>query len=92
VPFTLQVGFPVANATQPVGTYQVGKLDSMRSLTALYSGPVSKIGQAYGQIFTQLTALGEAPSDERRERYLYWEGPESPNNVIQIEIGLREGP
>ena len=91
-PFTLQVGFPVANGTEPVGTFQVGQLDSVRALTALYSGPVSKIGQAYARSFARLKELGEQPSGERRERFFYWEGPESPNNVIQIEIGLREGP
>jgi effector-binding domain-containing protein len=89
-PFTLEFGFPVSNATQPVGLYQVAKLDSVKSMTAVYCGPVSKISEAYRQIFAQIMASGEAPSDERRERYLYWEGHDSPNNVILIEIGLRE--
>lgn len=88
-PFTLELGYPVANATQPAGQYQVAKLDGMRSMTAVFTGPVSKISAAYQQIFAQIAAAGEVPSTERRERYLYWEGADSPNNVILIEIGLQ---
>jgi effector-binding domain-containing protein len=91
-PFTLEIGCPVADGTQPVGQYQVVKLDGMRSMTAIFTGPVSKIGQAYEQLFPQITAAGESPATERRERYLYWENPESPNNVILIEIGLQPAP
>jgi effector-binding domain-containing protein len=91
-PFTLEYGFPVSDATKPVGPYQVTKLDSTKSMTAVYCGPVSKIGDAYRQIFTQIMAAGEQPTDARRERYLYWENHDSPNNVILIEIGLQPVP
>jgi len=91
-PFTLEIGFPVAGGTEAVGNLQVANLDATRSALAVYFGPLSNIGKAYEQLFGDVVALGEMPASERRERYVYWEGPDSPNNIILIEIALRNTP
>ena len=89
-PFTLDVGFPVAENTVAAGDYQLGKLESERSATAVYVGPINQIGQAYGQLFGQIFGAGYMPSGIRRERYLYWEDADSSNNVILIEVLLQK--
>jgi hypothetical protein len=88
-PFKLEVGYPAQGDTKPVDGFDVGKLDSVRAATAVYTGPIRLIGRAYGKLYPQLIAAGHTPSDTRRERYLYWESEDSPNNVVLIEILLQ---
>ncbi|MGH7176817.1 MAG: hypothetical protein ACREJC_05495 [Tepidisphaeraceae bacterium] len=88
-PFTLEVGFPVDSATKPVGEFKVRELEPMRCATVLFSGPMAQIGQAYQQVFPELFAAGLQPSGESREMHVYWEGLESPNNMVLIQIGLK---
>jgi predicted transcriptional regulator YdeE len=88
-PFTLQVGFSVAPETKPVAEFNVRPLDKLKSATVLYSGPVAQVGAAYQQVFTDLFAAGLEPTGETREYYLYWEAPESPNNVELIQVGVK---
>ncbi|HPD16087.1 MAG TPA: GyrI-like domain-containing protein [Planctomycetota bacterium] len=88
-PFKLFVGFLVADDTKPVGGFQVKKLAEFRCATVLYSGPSAKTSQAYGRLFEALTAAGHVPTGETREYNLYWESPESPNNVMLIQAGVK---
>jgi hypothetical protein len=36
-----------------------------------------------------IAAAGLKPSGDMREMYLYWEGPESANNVIQVQMEVK---
>ncbi|MGH7178062.1 MAG: effector binding domain-containing protein [Tepidisphaeraceae bacterium] len=86
--FTLEMGFPVAEDTKPFGDYKVKKLDAFKCATVLYSGAVANIGQAYQQVFSELFQQGLKPTGETREFHFMWEGPESPNNVSLIQVGV----
>jgi predicted transcriptional regulator YdeE len=88
-PFKLCIGFAVAEGTKPVGVYKVKKLDDFRCATVLFSGPMAKIGEAYGKLFPALTAAGHTPTGETREYYLYWESDKSPNNILLIQAGIK---
>ncbi|HUB24055.1 MAG TPA: GyrI-like domain-containing protein [Tepidisphaeraceae bacterium] len=88
-PFKLDVGFPVADGTVPAGDYQVGKLESAKAAVFLYMGPLMSLGQAYGRIYMRIIGAGYQPTGDRRERYLYFEDVDSPNNVIMIEIMIQ---
>jgi effector-binding domain-containing protein len=88
--FTLEVGFPVADDTKPVGDFKIGKLESLKCATTIYMGPSREIGRAYERIYAQIFAQGLVPSDVRRERYLYYDGDSSKNNIVLIEIALKD--
>ena len=88
-PFQLQVGIPVPDDTKDVGDFRVRTLGSSRMATVVYSGPIANIGSAYEQAFQQLLMAGLQPTGENREQYLLWEGGESPNNVVLIQIGVK---
>jgi hypothetical protein len=87
--FTLDVGFPVREVAKPSGNAQVKQLDQFRCVSELYVGPMSSIHQAYEKLAASAPA-GKQPlvAEESRQMMLYWEGSDSPNNVIQIMIGL----
>lgn len=88
-PFKLQVGAPVRPGTEGWDNYKIRTLQPLRAATVMYSGSLANIGQAYQQIFTDLFAAGLTPSGQNREIYLYWEGTQSSNNVVLIQIGIR---
>jgi hypothetical protein len=90
--FTVDIGFPVAEGTAApaAGPFKVKKLPPFRCVSLLYTGPISGLAAAYERLAA--TAPGgkpAAPAEESRQMMLYWEGEESPNNVLQIMIGLR---
>jgi len=88
-PFTLQVGMPAHSGAQAGGAIKIRKLQGLRSATIVYSGSVDGIPKAYPQLFADLSAAGLTPGGENREIYAYWEGEESPNNVVVIQIGVK---
>ncbi len=52
------------------------------------SGAPANIGAADGELFRQLSEAWLTRTDESREIYTPWEGPESVNNVIDPWIGV----
>lgn len=86
--FDLEIGFMVDAGTKEVGDYKVRDLAPFHCATVIYSGPVTDVGKAYQEIFTQIFAAGMRPTGEVREMYLYWESPESPNNIEVIMVGV----
>jgi hypothetical protein len=88
-PFTLDIGFMVPPETAAFDQFKVRQEDSFKCATVLFSGPLTKISGAYAKVFAALGAAGLSPTAINREVYLYWEGRESPNNVIQIQIGIQ---
>jgi len=89
-PFTLEIGFPVSQETRAANkSFTVKKLEALRCATVLFSGPVGRMGEAHQALFGAIFAAGRQPAGEVREMYLYWEGPQSPNNVVLIQAEVR---
>lgn len=86
--FMLDVGFAVPDGTAAFGPYQVDKVEPFRCATVLFSGPLSKVPEAYNKLLGSLAALNLKPTNTTREFYLYWETPDSPNNIVQIQVGI----
>jgi len=89
LPFTLDVGIVVTDAAQPVGDFQVRKLEAFHCATVLYTGPVSSMKKAFDKAMPVVFQNQQTPTGELREYYLYWEGPESANNVVQAMVGVK---
>lgn len=88
-PFTLQTGFPVAESNNTPDGASRGTLPAFHAATFYYTGALANIGQAYGEVFRQLDAAGHQPTGQNRELYLFWHRDDSPNNVIEIQIGIQ---
>ena len=89
-PFTLDIGFPVADKVTAPENLKVRKLESPKSATVLYSGKLTDIGEVYRDLYSTLMSSADMkPASESREHYLYWEGVDSPNNVVMIQVLLK---
>ncbi len=87
-PFDLTMGMPVAADAKDVGEYKVAKRPGMLCVSAYYTGDISHLGEAWGKFYGQAMQRGVKPTGESREVYLFWEGEESPNNVIELQIAI----
>jgi len=87
-PFQLEIGFAVAPGSKEAGDFKVRELAAFHCASVIYSGPIAQVGLAYQGLFTELFGAGLQPTGETREMYLYWEAPESPNNVEVILAGV----
>ena len=89
-PVDIDVAVPLpANTVAPEG-FQVRVLPSIPSVTAIIRGPFSSLKDAYLQFFSELAMTGKVPQGELRQRTLYYEGPNSPNNIVLVEMQTAE--
>ena len=88
-PFTLQVGMPARPGVKAGGDLKARKLEPLRCASIVFVGTVDDIPKSYEQLFKDVSAAGLTPTGENREVYAYWEGPESVNNVVVIQIGVK---
>lgn len=86
--FRMETGFFVPVGTPAVGTFETRELPELRCATILYVGPATRIGDAWQKLYRNARAMGLTPNGEERELYLYWEGVESPNNIVQVQVGI----
>jgi hypothetical protein len=89
-PFTLEIGYPVADATPSPAGLEQRQLESALSAMALYIGSLTHMGTGWNDFFSKLRATSHRPSNEVRERYIYWEDAGSPNNITLLEAVLRQ--
>jgi len=88
-PFTLEIGWCVTDKAKEVGELKLRKTAEFKCATILYTGPLSSIGKAYEKLMGGVKAAGLNPTGEAREMYLFFEEPESANNVVQIQMGVK---
>lgn len=88
-PFTLDVGIAVTESTQAAGDFKVRKLDAFHCATVLYTGPIDSLKTAFEKLYPAIFQNQQTPTGEFREYYLYWESPESANNVVQVLVGVK---
>lgn len=87
--FQMETGFFVPEETRAVGDFNVRELPQFKCASILYVGPGPRIGDAWQKLYRSLRAEGLSPTDEERELYLYWEGVDSPNNIVQVQVGVK---
>ena len=87
--FTVEIGVPIfANEAANAGAFYVRKVPKFKGAAAVFQGSLSQIGEAWQKFAATAQTKGE-PTEESRELYLYWEGHDSPNNIIELEMGLK---
>jgi len=87
-PMKLDVGYPVADSAAAIPGLQSGKLDSALSATAIYTGSPQTLD--ISRLDAAIVNGGHVRGDVMIQRSLYYEGLNSPNNIILVEIPLRE--
>ena len=65
-------------------------LAAFRCASVTYTGPVTTIDKAYDRLIPAIQRAGLITTDETRELYLNWEGPDSPTDEVLVAIGLRQ--
>lgn len=88
-PSELQIGVPTTEDAREVDDFKVTKLEAFHCASILFSGPATEIHGAFEQVFSDALQSGEVPTGEIREMICYWEGEESANNIMSIQIGVR---
>jgi effector-binding domain-containing protein len=89
-PFKVDIGMPVEkDAAAPGPGFKVRKVEAFRCATVIYSGPMTGIGAAYQKLLTDMAQANLTPGTTAREFHLYFESPESPNNIVQIQMAIQ---
>jgi hypothetical protein len=89
--YTIEVGFCVPPNTEAPEGCEIRKLHDAPCAVALYVGPTGfskSMFQSIYKLYQLVRTSGHTPTAILRERCLYSEGPDSPNNVRQLEIEL----
>ncbi len=90
--FKMEIGIIVGEDTKlpdAAEDLKVRKTEPFKCATILYTGTVDQQGQAYQKLIPALKGAGLTPTGEEREMCLYWEGPESANNIFMMMIGIK---
>lgn len=88
--FDLLLGLPMNEGGRAPEGSQTVTLPTFRCASVYYTGPVSGIPQGWQALMEKASAMNLRFTDEGRELYLYWEGDDSPNNVVELQIGVLE--
>jgi hypothetical protein len=87
--FKMETGFLFPEREETVGAFKARILPRYKCASVLYVGPARQIGDAWQQLYRSVRGAGLTPTDEERELYLYWEGADSPNNIVQVQVGIK---
>ncbi|MBI1830830.1 MAG: GyrI-like domain-containing protein [Planctomycetes bacterium] len=87
--FKMETGFFVQPGSKLSDDFKVRELPRYKCATILYVGPATRIGDAWQKLYKSVRDRGLTPTDEEREVYLYWEGVDSPNNIVQVMVGVK---
>jgi effector-binding domain-containing protein len=88
-PFSLEVGFPVAEGAKPMGKILVRPLPAMKAIGVTFDGPLSAVDKAYDRLVPELFIRGLQPTGETRETYTRWDGRSSEHNEVRIAMGVQ---
>lgn len=86
--FDLRIGFFVDRAVAAGSGIDSSDEPAMQCATLVYRGSVAHLKEAFGKLYGEIGARGLTPTAITREVYLYWEGPNSPNNIIQLQAQI----
>lgn len=88
-PFQLMITVPV-NAQKPSANGQFFFMETMpfNCVSTDYKGPMTGIGEAWGNFVREIMGKGYLMSNEGREVYKQWVSFESEENVTELQMGI----
>ena len=89
-PFQMDVGFAVAPGTQDFGEFKVVSLEAFHCAASTTPALPPGCRLPTAKCSPNSPGAGLTFSGVIREVALYWEGEPSPNNVVEIQIGLAQ--
>lgn len=91
--FELQLCRPIAATPAYDGDFEVRTLPEMPAGTRLYEGPLSGIfAEGYAPLLESLMTEAIPLTGEIREVYHQWNDPASPDNAVEIQVGIVDVP
>ncbi len=88
--FLMETGTVVNASTQPAGSAQVKKLAPFHCAGLLLWGGLQHIRAAYESLQKAIQEAGLSPTGENEEWTYYFEGVDSPHNLMAIYSGIKE--
>jgi len=87
--FTAELAVPIfVENVKDVNPFYVRKDAKVKCASVIYQGPLSGMGEAWQNFVSKAMAKGDATGDSR-EVFLYWEGHDSANNIIELQVELK---
>lgn len=86
--FDLRLGAFINRPVAPGSGIDSSDEPAMKCATLVYRGSLANMKEAFGKLYGVIGARGLRPTGISRELYLYWEGPSSPNNIVQLQVGV----
>lgn len=83
---------PIDNTENYNGTFQIKTFQEMECAFMTYQGDLSEEnfgGKGYGPLVDSIIKSGRNLTGESREVYHKWISPESQNNIIEIQFGIK---
>jgi effector-binding domain-containing protein len=87
--FTGELAVPInVEHAMKGGDFYLRKTEKFKCASTIFQGQLTSLGMAW-QNFVQTAMTNGEPTGESREVYLYWEGFDSPNNIVELQLGLK---
>ena len=90
-PFDLDITQPVASSDNYKGKYEAKTLEPFKCVERTYNGSMHEMSaKGYEPFMADVEKSGLNLSDQCREIYTFYEGPDSDNNITEIQLGIAE--
>ena len=87
--FTAEVDFPYAEKNDDYkGAYSYRTAPKFKCASMIFQGPVGGTGASWGKLVQAAISAGHQPTGESREVFLDFVGPDSTENIIELQLGI----
>jgi len=88
--FTLHMCFPIPEGSEYNGSFTQVTIDAFPCLETRYIGNMTDLGPiGWMQFMNAVQESQEPVSDVMREVYTEWKGPESSENIVELQVGIK---
>ncbi|MCG8670086.1 MAG: hypothetical protein MI867_11775 [Pseudomonadales bacterium] len=88
-PFELKITQPVKNSSDYKGAYEVTTLEPFKCVERTYQGNMNDMGsKGYDPFIADIEKSGLTMTDQCREIYTLFEGPDSDSNLTELQMGV----
>lgn len=87
--FTAEIDLPVKKEDDDYrGPFFFRKAPKFKCASAILQGPLKYLGEAWETLVSEALKGGYKPTGESREVYLSFEGADSPNTIVELQLGI----